>query len=354
MAIATAFVAVPAFHDVQHLGRLAPPADTEVLAAVRRRLRGVAGEDTASLPGRAAARRGAVVGRQKPVLHALSVSSQLVAAYPVAALAPVALGLVRPEFGFSYGYAGAAVLLGARMLASANTLVTSPLAWWLSLGVLVHGARLFLLYLLRDFTVEGMIGGVLARSPRGAASETAAADDGMPGVRRVLQPLVAGAALGLLVLGLSVPAISACCLVPTGRWSYPGVVLQWVGVILSAAADVQKFSAKRRDPSRWVQTGLYSAIRHPNYTGELCVWAGIFLAGLPALASSGGVASAAATVLATIAFMAMAATVLRAAKSLDRRQEASYTLQGKDSASFKRSVMYRVYANRTKSMCPWY
>ena len=68
-----------------------------------------------------------------------------------------------------------------------------------------------------------------------------------------------------------------------------GVLVQWGGAILEAVADHQKsaFKFSEAGKDRWIDTGVYAQIRHPNYAGELMFWYGNFVAGLPAMCFSG-------------------------------------------------------------------
>lgn len=49
-----------------------------------------------------------------------------------------------------------------------------------------------------------------------------------------------------------------------------------LGWIIESVADWQKFIFKNSGESGFIQTGLYSKVRHPNYLGEILVWIGIF------------------------------------------------------------------------------
>eukprot|EP00951_Prasinocladus_malaysianus_P028600 scaffold261046_cov42-Prasinocladus_malaysianus.AAC.1 len=55
--------------------------------------------------------------------------------------------------------------------------------------------------------------------------------------------------------------------------------LGYLGWLIEAVGDFQKSAAKAKNPDRWVDTGLYALLRHPNYTGEQLLWASSFLAG---------------------------------------------------------------------------
>lgn len=64
-----------------------------------------------------------------------------------------------------------------------------------------------------------------------------------------------------------------------------GLAAQWVGLIVEAVADQQKFNykAKAENKTHWCDTGLYTTCRHPNYLGEIVFWLGTFIAGVPAM-----------------------------------------------------------------------
>ena len=57
-------------------------------------------------------------------------------------------------------------------------------------------------------------------------------------------------------------------------WSLSGV-----GILLETAADVQKFifRLKNENDEKWLDSGMYSIIRYPNYLGEILHWSGMFV-----------------------------------------------------------------------------
>ena len=63
-------------------------------------------------------------------------------------------------------------------------------------------------------------------------------------------------------------------------FSIIGIILMASGIIIEMLADAQKNAAKKRDPHMFVDTGLYSIVRCPNYFGELLLWTGVFISGL--------------------------------------------------------------------------
>ncbi len=53
------------------------------------------------------------------------------------------------------------------------------------------------------------------------------------------------------------------------------------GLIIETMADIQKNRAKKINPGRFVDTGLYRLVRCPNYLGEMIFWTGVFIGGIP-------------------------------------------------------------------------
>jgi steroid 5-alpha reductase family enzyme len=66
-------------------------------------------------------------------------------------------------------------------------------------------------------------------------------------------------------------------------WDAMGVVLWTAGFCVEVVADRQKsaFNAKPENEGRWIDEGLWSISRHPNYLGEILLWSGIALFGVP-------------------------------------------------------------------------
>lgn len=58
-----------------------------------------------------------------------------------------------------------------------------------------------------------------------------------------------------------------------------GFILWIVGFVIETVADFQKYTFKNQklNQNKWISTGLYKYIRHPNYLGELLIWYGIYL-----------------------------------------------------------------------------
>ncbi len=101
-------------------------------------------------------------------------------------------------------------------------------------------------------------------------------------------------------------------------WIIVGTVIMLAGLALEAIADAQKLAAKRTQPGRWVSTGLYRRIRHPNYLGEIIFQVGLVLAGLASFATP------AALIAALVAPLYIVALMWYASADLDEKQQARY------------------------------
>jgi steroid 5-alpha reductase family enzyme len=73
--------------------------------------------------------------------------------------------------------------------------------------------------------------------------------------------------------------------VPIGFFAYLGILLWVFGFITEVVADQQKSSFKKNPDNRgrFIQSGLWSWSRHPNYFGEIVLWCGIAVIALPVL-----------------------------------------------------------------------
>jgi steroid 5-alpha reductase family enzyme len=59
-----------------------------------------------------------------------------------------------------------------------------------------------------------------------------------------------------------------------------GLLISAAGLTLEAAADLQKNRLKKKNPGRFVDTGLFRLVRCPNYFGEMIFWTGVFVSGI--------------------------------------------------------------------------
>jgi steroid 5-alpha reductase family enzyme len=64
-----------------------------------------------------------------------------------------------------------------------------------------------------------------------------------------------------------------------------GFIVWLIGFAIEVVADSQKsrFSANLENKGKFIQTGLWSRSRHPNYFGEITLWLGVAIIALPVL-----------------------------------------------------------------------
>mmetsp|Transcript_52113 Transcript_52113/g.127237 ORF Transcript_52113/g.127237 Transcript_52113/m.127237 type:complete len:304 (+) Transcript_52113:181-1092(+) len=90
----------------------------------------------------------------------------------------------------------------------------------------------------------------------------------------------AGQAVWVWVVSLPVTLLNASCESdPVIGWlDWLGLLFFFVGVMLEAVADQQKFEFKNDEANkgRWCDVGVWTWSRHPNYFGEMLVWIGVF------------------------------------------------------------------------------
>jgi steroid 5-alpha reductase family enzyme len=69
---------------------------------------------------------------------------------------------------------------------------------------------------------------------------------------------------------------------PLGIWDAIGLTVWILGFGIEVIADNQKmsFNAKPDNRGKWIDEGLWSYSRHPNYLGEILLWSGIACFGI--------------------------------------------------------------------------
>lgn len=97
-----------------------------------------------------------------------------------------------------------------------------------------------------------------------------------------------------------------------------GVIISAIGVLLEAIADKQKSAAKKANPKRFCDSGLFKMCRCPNYFGEITFWTGVLVGSLNILKTWYQ------WVLAIFGYIAIVYIMLNGAKRLEKRQTASY------------------------------
>tara|TARA_A100001037_G_C15085883_1_gene606669 strand:+ start:51 stop:947 length:897 start_codon:yes stop_codon:yes gene_type:complete len=80
-------------------------------------------------------------------------------------------------------------------------------------------------------------------------------------------------------------ALTSLQQVPFGLLGYLGLSLWIFGFVFQVVADYQKtkFKANPANKDNFIQEGLWSISRHPNYFGEIALWTGIALMAVPVM-----------------------------------------------------------------------
>jgi len=78
-------------------------------------------------------------------------------------------------------------------------------------------------------------------------------------------------------------AVSSVKRVEADVWLVAGAVLWLGGLAIEATADAQKraFAADPANKGRFINSGLWARSRHPNYFGEIVLWAGVAVMAAP-------------------------------------------------------------------------
>lgn len=101
-------------------------------------------------------------------------------------------------------------------------------------------------------------------------------------------------------------------------WFYVGMVVMVLGIALESAADWQKNRAKKVNPRRFVDTGLYRLVRCPNYLGEMLFWTGVVISGI------GGVHGVGQWALSLLGYVGIIFVMFSGARRLELRQTKNY------------------------------
>jgi steroid 5-alpha reductase family enzyme len=96
-----------------------------------------------------------------------------------------------------------------------------------------------------------------------------------------------------------------------------GAAVMISGVTLETAADIQKNNAKKVNPRRFVDTGLYRIVRCPNYLGEMIFWTGVLISGI-------GAVSGWQWIVVAIGYIGIIFVMFSGARRLEIRQDKNY------------------------------
>ena len=115
-----------------------------------------------------------------------------------------------------------------------------------------------------------------------------------------------------------------------------GSSISALGFLIECIADYQKSAAKKKNPKRFVDTGLYRIVRCPNYFGELLIWTGIFVGGTTACVNVWQ------WIAAVTGYIGIVYVMFSGARRLEERQSRTY---GNDPG-------YQAYFKKTPIMIP--
>lgn len=115
-----------------------------------------------------------------------------------------------------------------------------------------------------------------------------------------------------------------------------GAVIMAAALLIESLADKQKSAAKKANPKRFCDEGLYKLVRCPNYLGEVLFWTGVLLSGFGALE---GIFQ---WIVAVLGYILIVYVMFSGAKRLELRQNKNY---GKDPE-------YQKYIEKTPILLP--
>ena len=103
----------------------------------------------------------------------------------------------------------------------------------------------------------------------------------------------------------------------SNAFTYIGAAIMLFGIVFESAADLQKNAAKKINPRRFVDTGLYRIVRCPNYLGEIIFWTGVLISGI-------GAVSGWQWIVVAIGYIGIIFVMFSGARRLEIRQNKNY------------------------------
>ena len=206
---------------------------------------------------------------------------------------------------FSVGYGLSIAAIGAALAIAFHGSMTLP-EWLACLLLLVYGCRLSGYLLIRErrsVAYRKVLNPEIDRSKR------------MPIYAKLALWVTCGVLYTLMTSPLYFRLQNGA---PADAMLWIGLVVTACGIALEATADLQKSVAKRKNSRRFVDTGLYSFVRCPNYLGELLIWLGVLLTGTTALRGAWQWA------LAILGFALIVWIMFSGARRLELRQDRNY------------------------------
>lgn len=116
-------------------------------------------------------------------------------------------------------------------------------------------------------------------------------------------------------------------------WAWAGAIVAALGVLIEIVADAEKSAAKRVDPHRFVDKGLYRIVRCPNYFGEILLWSGSFII------CFGACCTLWQWIIASLGYIGIVYVMFSGARRLELRQEETYGNNPEFKAYIKRTPL---------------
>ncbi|MBQ3323169.1 MAG: DUF1295 domain-containing protein [Firmicutes bacterium] len=227
-----------------------------------------------------------------------------------------AVGFWRYVYFFSVGYGFAVAGIGITLLILFHGIMT-PVTWIASILFIVYGVRLGGYLMIREMK-SAAYNKIL--KPENDRSKSIAV-----GVKiaiwvscAILYFLQTSPFTFRLENTANLIEEGAAMIAPDVAAAWIGLIMMILGVLLEIAADMQKNAAKKKNPSCFVDTGLYRIVRCPNYLGELVLWAGVFIAGIPYLQG------ALQWIIAILGLVGITYVMFSGARRLEMRQDRNY------------------------------
>ena len=104
----------------------------------------------------------------------------------------------------------------------------------------------------------------------------------------------------------------------TDPWCIAGCCVMLFGIVFESASDWQKSQAKKKNPHRFCDSGLFRIVRCPNYLGELIFWTGVLLSCTHALSGSGQ------WIMVLLGYFGIVFVMFSGARRLELRQNRNY------------------------------
>jgi steroid 5-alpha reductase family enzyme len=88
-----------------------------------------------------------------------------------------------------------------------------------------------------------------------------------------------------ITLAAALAAVTSKSKLPLGIFAFVGFLVWLLGFVIEVIADRQKsqFRAAPENAGKFINVGLWSWSRHPNYFGEIILWIGVAIITLPIL-----------------------------------------------------------------------